>query len=509
MKITNLYIEHFRHIRKINIPIGKVLTVIAGSNGTGKTSLLGMIGHIFKYDPSSLTLFRGPFETKYSNVFQLSEKHDISGGYEYRIDFEKDSRKAELRVTNEAKKVRHRIDVGGRQRGAGKIKLPVIFLSLRRLIPLAGESQRTISISDNPLSPALTSEYNSIYNTVFATNTALTPTATESGNKRSIVPTTAQFDAYGISAGQDNIGYIILSLLSFQQLKEQDPSSYKGGLLLIDELDATLYPAAQKNLLGVLLKKGQELGLQIVFTTHSSDLLNHLASHHAGTFKNSTSFVGLSGAQGALKVVEGFTSLKAVLAELNHDVLQASKPTKINVYSEDAEAVVFYKGILKDQSIYGNVDFAYKPTSVGCSIYISLIKDGFEEFDRSIMLLDGDSRKDVEATGENAIVFLPGRVRPEDVINNFLKDLPADDEFWTNPINYTKPVYIQGAQDLRDNREVMKKWWKAELNKWGPDGEHVFKRWRELNPQEAQQVVDRTRAVVRRILDNYFKPKSS
>lgn len=518
MKISTLNIEHFRHIRKIKFELGKVITVIAGGNGTGKTSLLGMIGHVFKYGSSPLTLFEEPFETKYSKVFQLSEQHDITSAYEYRVDFENNvSRKSELRVTKTKVpgKFRHRIDVGGRQRGFGKITLPVIFLSLRRLIPLAGESQRTITLKSNPLSPALTTEYNAIYNTVFASNTVLTPTKTESGNKRSVAPTTAQFDAYGISAGQDNIGYFILAILSFRQLKTQNPSGYTGGLLLIDELDATLYPAAQKNLLKVLLQKGKELNLQIVFTTHSSDLLNYLDSSKAGTFKNSTTFVGLSSAQGVVKVVEGFSALKAVLAELNHDVLEAIRPTKINVYSEDNEANLFYKGILKSKTIAENMELVFKPTSVGCSYYIALIKDGFEEFDRSIVLLDGDARKEdsdlkkaVKETDENTIVFLPDRVRPEDVINNFLRNLPPNDIFWTDSNGYTQTVYLQEAMHLTDDREVMKKWWKAELPKWGPNGERVFNRWRDLNPQEAQQVVDRTRSVVRRIVNNYFKPKS-
>jgi hypothetical protein len=265
-----------------------------------------------------------------------------------------------------------------------------------------------------------------------------------------------------------------------------------------------------------LLQKGKELDLQIVFTTHSSDLLNFLDSPKASALKKSTAFVGLSSAQGVVKVVEGFNALKAVLADLNHDILEAIKPTKINVYSEDNEANLFYKGILKDRKIAENMELVFKPTSVGCSYYIALIKDGFEEFDRSIVLLDGDARKEdadpkkaVKETAENTIVFLPGKVRPEDVINNFLKELPPNDIFWTNSNGYTKTVYLQEAMNLTDDREVMKKWWKEELPKWGPDGERVFNRWRELNAQEAQQVVGRTRSLVHRILDNYFKPKSS
>ena len=41
---------------------------------------------------------------------------------------------------------------------------------------------------------------------------------------------------------------------------------------LIDELDATMHPAAQIRLLNVLYEEAKLLNLQIVFTTHSLSL---------------------------------------------------------------------------------------------------------------------------------------------------------------------------------------------------------------------------------------------
>lgn len=56
-------------------------------------------------------------------------------------------------------------------------------------------------------------------------------------------------------------------------LKEKYPDDYKGGILAIDELDATMYPASQKELLAVLRKYSSRLNLQVFFTTHSLSLL--------------------------------------------------------------------------------------------------------------------------------------------------------------------------------------------------------------------------------------------
>lgn len=73
--------------------------------------------------------------------------------------------------------------------------------------------------------------------------------------------------------GQDNLGKIILALFSFKRLNNKYPNQYKGGILAIDELDATMYPASQVELLKVLRKYAYKLKLQILFTTHSMSLL--------------------------------------------------------------------------------------------------------------------------------------------------------------------------------------------------------------------------------------------
>ncbi|WP_256926245.1 AAA family ATPase [Candidatus Enterococcus testudinis] len=39
--------------------------------------------------------------------------------------------------------------------------------------------------------------------------------------------------------------------------------------MLIDEIDATLYPAAQNKLINIIYKKSIEYGFQVFCTTHS------------------------------------------------------------------------------------------------------------------------------------------------------------------------------------------------------------------------------------------------
>lgn len=52
-----------------------------------------------------------------------------------------------------------------------------------------------------------------------------------SPNKDTLAVTTQDYDWNTNSAGQDNIGKILLAILSFKRLKEKYPQAYKGGLL--------------------------------------------------------------------------------------------------------------------------------------------------------------------------------------------------------------------------------------------------------------------------------------
>lgn len=73
------------------------------------------------------------------------------------------------------------------------IQFPLIYLGLRRLIPLSTESE---------------------------TN-HITPDAVKSPNKNVLAMKTKHYNHLGNSAGQDNIGQILAAIISFTKLKEK------------------------------------------------------------------------------------------------------------------------------------------------------------------------------------------------------------------------------------------------------------------------------------------------
>jgi len=72
------------------------------------------------------------------------------------------------------------------------------------------------------------------------------------------------------SSGQDNLGQILLAILSFRKLKEEQGEQWQGGILLIDEIDATLHPAAQSKLIKLFIQEAKENKLQILLIASAS-----------------------------------------------------------------------------------------------------------------------------------------------------------------------------------------------------------------------------------------------
>ena len=164
-----------------------------------------------------------------------------------------------------------------RAKGAGFLQAPVYFLSLSRLFPI-GESGKTKTyiskLTDEELVYCI-DHYRkilSIKNISGEINIGIekaTVSRTFTGVSDDI------HDIFTNSAGEGNIVRIILAILSFKRLKEKF-TNYKGGILLIDELDATLYGFSQKKLVDYLYQSAKDYNIQIIFTTHSPIILRQV-----------------------------------------------------------------------------------------------------------------------------------------------------------------------------------------------------------------------------------------
>lgn len=486
IRLKSLHINSFRHLNNIDIPFGKKLTIIAGVNGIGKSCLLGLVGHMFKFKDCDekgkeyRSLLNKRFYTEFSDIFKFSNS-EKNNKYLYQLEtvFNDNShtKKAASRYLDQDK--RFRIDVA-KDKG-GKYDFPVIYLSLKRLFPLAQE--RTIKSAN--VAQFNTSSYVHLSTKILASTEEIRPQRSSSRNKTYIAPTTNIYDVNGLSAGQDNLGQILSALFSFEIIKtklKQHNLPYYGGILLIDELDATLFPGSQVRLVDTLLSLASKLDLQIIFTTHSPEILKRVLVTESKKYQADCNVVFLHKVDNQVKIETDLHSYESFIAELNNTTLEPDiKQEKISIYFEDKEAALWFKYLVPSSL---KADLHFETISLGKDEYQHLLSKKAGWFDNAVVVLDGDAK--IKKDYPN-LICLPGKESPEVIFHRFLENLAEgeNESFWgKNPGTYKKSVFMASKlskEELKD-RTKTKKWFNDNLRYWGTNGSKLFKRWQE-DPQ--------------------------
>ncbi|OGR42031.1 MAG: hypothetical protein A2X28_03555 [Elusimicrobia bacterium GWA2_56_46] len=476
MKIEKLQINKFRHLENIELKCGERLTAIAGQNGTGKSSVLGLVGHVFTFPNTYKTLTNKPFTTEYSEIFRFSyPDYDRPKEHDYTVHLNGNKSISVLsydrkeRAGNKALRLR----VGKSKLKANKIELPVVYLGLRRLFPLAQEA--TISRSVGTLSPAQIQSYQNFHNEVLILNETVSPEYIDSFSKSFYAAKTLKYNCYGNSAGQDNIGQIFTAFLSFEKLKEVMGAAYPGGLLLIDELDATLYHGAQIKLLDKMMRLSSDLNLQVLFTTHSTAIVEQIISEE---FKHHSTVVYLTSHAGTVRNVQGTVGIEQIINDLKVQSPLKSKTEKVLAFCEDEEARLWVSSILGPK-ITPHVQFVQD--SFGGEQLVTIANKKIPVFKNTIFILDGDKGRALKHNRCPRVVLLPGDTSPERFFYDYLKQLAPGHAFWGNVGGYTKQFCFKDRLNPSDNSVEMKKWFNEQRPHWGKGCSKLFRQWKKDN----------------------------
>ncbi len=420
MIIKSIEIQKFRSFENVSFDLGRRITAISGRNATQKTTVLGMIGQPFTISKGHAmygckTIDGYNFRSQFKDKFKISPNHDIIGEHKWKLIlhnhiYEQPYYSVESiarRQTGHTTTLRF-WNAESRARGAGYIQLPVYFLSLSRLFPI-GEGGKTQSVQAT-LTPEELEYCITNYRTILSIQ-SINGTPTVGLEKGASSKTFAGVsddvhDIFTNSAGEGNIVRIILALLSFKRLKEQYPRDYKGGILLIDELDATLYGFSQSKLVEYLWKAAGDYKIQIVFTTHSPIVLksvNRLQREerknkgiNLPTYAYDSSIVYLEphyDQEGNRTIMPRniFTSddLNRILNDIN--LTMPIGENKIRVYCEDARACAFLQYILSNGlGVNLELFMTFVDVNLGWPNYIQLAQKEIPEFRKNIIVLDGD-----------------------------------------------------------------------------------------------------------------------
>ncbi|MBL4799642.1 MAG: AAA family ATPase [Oleispira sp.] len=509
MIINKVKIDLFRGFKDVEFSLGDYITLIAGQNGTQKSTLLGILtqtftipskGHPFS-DETPLT--GGSFRSAFQEKFRLSPALDLPGEHDWTLylkdknihpDIAEDGGftvESIVRKHQDKESIRF-WQKGKRDAGSGYIQLPVIFLSLKRLIPLAEAGK--VQEKDIQLSTSEISWFSKNYNTILLSDDNLESVDyLESSTKNTIGVTTSHYDWNSNSAGQDNLGKILLAIISFERLKHKYPNDYKGGILAIDEVDATLYPASQVKLFEALSSICKKNNIQIIATTHSLLLLETISELRSQKGREKQfNTVYLKKIDGEVNVEEN-PSFDRITNNLNVTIGKKIKSIKTPVYTEDKECVHFSKALLGNK--FKHLHFL--DITLGCGNLIQLGQKKIPSFSpsASIVILDGDASDKVKKSRLKNYICLPGELNPEGMLADFLSKLPDNSPFWEEKIaDYSKQVCFKDykLQKIKSCRIKAKEWYNQQLETeaWGRQASWAFKHLIESMPDEKRLFVD-------------------
>jgi AAA15 family ATPase/GTPase len=498
MIIKAVHVDKFRGFQNVGFNLGKQLTLIAGQNGTQKSTLLGMLTQTFSIPSSHIMhaekpLCGGNFRSNFKDKFKLSPKYDIAKAHEWTIDFYGDTEsftiESMLRTTS-TNEIRF-WKKGDRSAGSGYVHFPVIFLSLKRLLPSAEESSlaedTSIVLTDNE-----TTFYKKWYNKILLSLDKVEKVSyLKSKNKETVGVDSDHYDWLSNSAGQDNIGKIILAIISFKRLKEKFGNAYEGGILAIDEIDATLFPGAQAKLVDALLKFCSLFSIQVIATTHSMSMIERLLDISGNVKrKDDVKLVYLKKVDKQV-VVEEDLNANRLKNHLNVSLGNAVKLT-VDVFAEDEECRDFSKATLGRKY----TSLKYVDCTLGCENLLQLAKQKIPAFlhPNSIVVLDGDVSPQKIKNFQN-FIMLPGGDSPEKVLANFLWNLSDGDSFWSEKnTNYNKQICFRDStlEDIENCRIKAKAWYRKQKKDgvWGIGASTLYKRYFKYFPLAKQNYID-------------------
>lgn len=474
---NELQIKHFRKINNIDVELGDKITVFSGINGVGKSNIMSLIamafgktekriagGNFFPNFDEYFIITEDEFNKQEKNKYEAYLKISAKDGIvQKRLGLKNDTKRGRgIRVLprstnhftrNETskeviKKAKDRYRIGD----SGRVPIPTIFISLSRLFPM-GETKldkKLINSNNEIIKDGVIDKYVEWYNRVLPLSIDINKYKASNikksvnANGRLHVELTSS-DARTESVGEDNLGAIISALVDFFYLKEKQQEDYIGGIICIDEVDASLHPSSQIRLFELLEELSEELNLQVFMTTHSMTMLEKIIKKQNKDSKNFKLVYILDPRFPRIKKnIESIEDIKSDMYDDNNYY----KPI-IKVYCEDEETSFIFNQIIKilnQEEDFALPEYKIFPISLGHTQLENLRK--FDKYFESVVILvDGDSKKtqnenflnkylndDVKGLNprklKSNVLSLPTFLAPESYYYFILKKISNDHKFW-------------------------------------------------------------------------------
>jgi hypothetical protein len=499
MPIRKLKITHFRGLDNQQIDFqGKALNAIIGQNASMKTTILGIISSSFSLKSSVMnedkTIDGDNYGIQLQERFKFSSEFDHPGEHSWTLTMHPSIYKGDYSIKSYRRPnggIRF-WKVGARKKGDTLLQCPVIYLSLRRLLPIGEESK--LSLSDIDLSADEVQFYKNWHNQILvSTDNLVGIYQLNSKDKITVTPSADYYDSTGVSSGQDDIGKVITAVLSMKRLKEKYRDAYKGGIICIDELESTLYPASQVKLVHFLKQMSYQYSIQFFFTTHSMDIIRTLYQ------KEFSNYVSITYAKKVGKEVNVFQNvpLQSIQDDLHIKINGLKKREKVHVYCEDVVGMEFTKYLLTHHGIKYTDKFIFENengSNLGWPNYENFLRKKIPEFMYSVIILDGDVKQDANAFRKfkryKNVVYLPTISYPEFDVYDCLSKLEDNDKFWDNSLGgYSKQACFKDYLNDDLSEAQIKKWFSEQKNQYGKGYNKILNKTFENRGESCEQFI--------------------
>lgn len=503
----------FRKLGTIDISIASRVTLIAGRNGVGKSTILALAAGAsgLTRGVKNRTYFGSLPNPSAEDILKLSYERDFVADetlkpyvlLTYGVGKEKFQKKGNvsgsttrLRVVPRNEPKEKLIVDGVVIPAAGKVPIPTIYLGMMRVLPIGETDTESIEHSKIQMHQDDYRIYWEFTNRVISTGHTkggggTTSQVVKGTKKRSVYPDYNGYDSTNVSLGQDSLSAIATALASFSKLKRSLGSDYRGGLLIIDELDAGFHPHAQIELLNELKSKARGLDIQVVATTHSLTMLEYLHQDIHNEKKTGPKIDQIAYLKGGMPIeLMDASAYDAIYADMHLMLRTPPIMPTVKLYVEDEEAALFLNAILTtprklELKSKTNSKLEVVPVRVGCSNLINLIKAD-DHFKSVVIVLDGDT-DNVNAGNNPNVVRLPadplnkGKQSPEVIVKAMchkmcvdpmvypetrrkLKAIGGDTSFIEQKILTLLPGENEPLKSVESDRDVAKAWFNNRLD---------------------------------------------
>lgn len=497
MKLSRMKIENFRKLSDIEFEFGKKITVISGINGIGKSSLLALIASASGTNDKRLNGLQ--FHPEFSDLFKINpnedyEKYRLFVEYDKkvgkdsepynltkRISFKNDNDSGRgIRViprsysplNNDTRKNKITVEQAASDAGttSKRVKIPTEYVSLSRLIPLGESGSKTKEVykTNRIIQKGYTDFFTKCYNSVLSGSIETTKKPifitkkAGVGVRKYLALNVKNTTDNTLSVGQDNLESLVASFTDFYALKQEAGDSYKGGILCIDEIDASLHPSAVRNLWVLLKNLVDDLNLQIIVTTHSLTVLKEICRLQSEDPEDYKLVYFKDEENPRLSHVNDYHTLKADM----FDMVFGSRP-EIKVYCEDEHTKRIFEllysciknNLLKDNTDLDNLERLYgRPNVIDVSLgkeHLKGLPKKDDYFKTVLIVLDGDSKLKQDIDPDKAL-----KINKKEFERKLTPQKKPFGNVLRLPSFYSPEVYLYKImEDVSINHEEYMKFW--------------------------------------------------